>query len=208
MPQAAWQIADILSGVKPPAGASARGIAYKTGTSYGYRDAWSIGFDGRYVLGVWIGRPDAAAIPGLSGYVSAAPVLFEGFAKSGLAAVPLRSAPAGAFRPKREDLPVTLERFASADELIADAPTEPAPQIVFPPDGARVDLGAAGGSAAALVLKIQGGRAPFRWLANGKPLAAVERRRTASWMPDGAGASTLTVIDAAGRAASVSVFVE
>ena len=83
--EAAWQISDILSGVKPPAGASARGIAYKTGTSYGYRDAWSVGFDGRYVLGVWVGRPDAAAIPGLSGYVSAAPVLFEGFAKSGLA---------------------------------------------------------------------------------------------------------------------------
>ena len=57
-------------------------------------------------------------------------------------------------------------------------------------------------------MKIQGGRAPFRWLANGKPLAAVERRRTASWVPDGAGTSTLTVIDAAGRAASVSVFVE
>ena len=54
--QAAWQIADILSGVRPPEGAPARGIAYKTGTSYGYRDAWSIGFDGRYVLGVWIGR--------------------------------------------------------------------------------------------------------------------------------------------------------
>ncbi len=57
-------------------------------------------------------------------------------------------------------------------------------------------------------MKIQGGRAPFRWLANGKPLASVERRRTASWVPDGAGTSTLTVIDAAGRAASVSVFVE
>jgi penicillin-binding protein 1C len=79
---------------------------------------------------------------------------------------------------------------------------------VFPPEGARVDLGVASGSASALVMKIQGGRAPFRWLANGKPLASVERRRTASWVPDGAGTSTLTVIDAAGRAASVSVFVE
>ena len=81
--QAAWQIADILAGVRPPEGASARGIAYKTGTSYGYRDAWSVGFDGRYVLGVWVGRPDAAAIPGLSGYVSAAPILFEGFRQVG-----------------------------------------------------------------------------------------------------------------------------
>ena len=40
-----------------------------------------------------------------------------------------------------------------------------------------------------LVLKLQGGRAPFRWLANGKPLTAIERRRTATWQPDGAGYS-------------------
>jgi penicillin-binding protein 1C len=208
--QAAWQISDILAGVRPPEGSAPRGIAYKTGTSYGYRDAWSVGYDGRYVLGVWVGRADAASIPGLSGYVSAAPILFEGFAKSGLPAVPLKTAPEGAFKPKRDELPVTMTRFTSGEELIATAatPTEPAPQIVFPPEGARVDLGVASGEAMPLVLKIQGGRAPFRWLANGKPLAAVERRRTTSWTPDGAGASTLTVIDASGRAASVSVFVE
>ncbi|MER9477228.1 penicillin-binding protein 1C, partial [Mesorhizobium sp. M0520] len=93
--QATWQITDILSGVKPPQGAAQRGIAYKTGTSYGYRDAWSVGFDGRYVLGVWVGRPDAGAVPGLSGYVSAAPILFEGFVRSSLAAVPLPSQPSG-----------------------------------------------------------------------------------------------------------------
>ncbi len=58
------------------------------------------------------------------------------------------------------------------------------------------------------MLKLQGGRAPFRWLANGKPLTDIERRREATWRPDGAGYSTLTVIDAAGRAASVKVFVE
>jgi penicillin-binding protein 1C len=206
--RAAWQISDILAGVRPPQGAAARGIAYKTGTSYGYRDAWSIGYDGRYVLGVWVGRADATAIPGLSGYVSAAPILFEGFAKSGLPAVPLKSAPSGTFKPKREELPVTMARFTSGNDLIAMTPTEPPPQIIFPPQGARVDLGAASGSASPLVLKIQGGRAPFRWLANGKALTSVERRRTATWTPDGAGASTLTVIDAAGRAASVSVFVE
>ncbi|KAB2950324.1 MAG: penicillin-binding protein 1C, partial [Rhizobiaceae bacterium] len=72
--EAAWQIADILVGVKPPEGAAARGIAYKTGTSYGYRDAWSVGYDGRHVLGVWVGRADAGAVPGLSGYASAAPI--------------------------------------------------------------------------------------------------------------------------------------
>ncbi|MER8595148.1 penicillin-binding protein 1C [Mesorhizobium sp. M1182] len=207
--QATWQITDILSGVKPPQGAVQRGIAYKTGTSYGYRDAWSVGFDGRYVLGVWVGRPDAGAVPGLSGYVSAAPILFEGFVRSGLAAVPLPSQPSGVRRPKREELPVTLTRFgAGTDGLVQATPTEPAPTIIFPPDGARVDLGTSSADASPLVLKLQGGRAPFRWLANGKPLVGIDRRRTATWQPDGAGYSTLTVIDAAGRAASVKVFVE
>ncbi|MER9902487.1 penicillin-binding protein 1C [Mesorhizobium sp. M0130] len=207
--QATWQITDILSGVKPPQGAAQRGIAYKTGTSYGYRDAWSVGFDGRYVLGVWVGRPDAGAVPGLSGYISAAPILFEGFVRSGLAAVPLPSQPSGVRRPKREELPVTLTRFgAGTDGLVQATPTEPAPTIIFPPDGARVDLDTSSADASPLVLKLQGGRAPFRWLANGKPLVGIDRRRTATWQPDGAGYSTLTVIDAAGRAASVKVFVE
>lgn len=204
---ATWQIADILSGVRPPEGALPRAIAYKTGTSYGYRDAWSIGFDGRYVLGVWVGRADAAAVPGLSGYVSAAPVLFEGFVRSGLAAVPLPPRPAGVFAPRRGELPVTQRRFGP-ERLAAAGPSEPAPRIVFPPEGAHVDLGAAAEAATPLVLKLQGGRAPFRWLANGKPLAGLDRRRTAIWQPDGTGYSTLTVIDAAGRAASVKVFVE
>jgi penicillin-binding protein 1C len=207
--QAAWQVSDMLAGVRPPEGAAPRGIAYKTGTSYGYRDAWSIGYDGRHVLGVWVGRPDSGSVPGLSGYVSAAPILFEGFAKSGLAAVPLPRAPAGVFHARREDLPVTLERFGpGGDGAAVAAISEPAPQIVFPPDGARVELGAATAEATPLVLKLQGGRAPFRWLANGKPLTETIRRRTATWQPDGTGYSTLTVIDAAGRAASVRVFVE
>jgi len=208
-PEANWQIADILAGVKPPEGATHRAIAYKTGTSYGYRDAWSVGFDGRHVLGIWVGRADAGAVPGLSGYISAAPILFEAFAKSGLAVTPLPRAPAGATRMAQKDLPVTLARFSmGADGLLVTAATEPAPQIVFPPEGARVDLGATSSAVTPLVLKLQGGRAPFRWLANGKPLAEVARRRTAEWTPDGAGYSTLTVIDAAGRAASVRVFVE
>ncbi|MEW9804842.1 penicillin-binding protein 1C [Mesorhizobium sp. ZMM04-5] len=209
--RAAWQVSDMLAGVRPPVGAAPRGIAYKTGTSYGNRDAWSVGYDGRHVLGVWLGRPDSGSVPGISGYDSAAPVLFEAFARSGLAATPLRRPPAGAFHLSPGDLPVTMERFVSADGDAVSAvhvAAEPAPRIVFPPDGARVELGAASTEATPLVLKLQGGRAPFRWLANGKPLADIERRREATWQPDGVGQSTLTVIDAAGRAASIKVFVE
>ena len=97
----------------------------------------------------------------------------------------------------------------TASGLISASAREPAPQIVYPPEGARVDLGAAsGGTLEPLMLKLQGGRAPFRWLANGQPLSDLSRRRTSEWQPDGGGYSTLTVIDAVGRAATVRVFVE
>ena len=144
--QAAWQITDILSGVRPPDGAAQRGIAYKTGTSYGYRDAWSVGFDGRYVLGVWVGRAGfrCGARPVRLCLGRAHPV--RGLSPAP-ALPPRRSA---ARRPAHSgsahgDLPVTLERFVSAQgdaALATAAVTEPAPQIVFPPDGARVELGA------------------------------------------------------------------
>lgn len=208
-PVAVWNVADILSGVIPPAGAPQRGIAYKTGTSYGYRDAWSVGYDGRYVLGVWVGRPDNSAVPGLTGYGTAAPILFEALAKSGIATTPLPRPPAGAVRIAQTDLPISQRRFAvNANGLLVASGREPSPQIVYPPEGAHVDLGAKAGDLTPLMLKLQGGRAPFRWLANGKPLPDLSRRRTQSWMPDGGGYSKLTVIDSMGRAASVGVFVD
>lgn len=208
-PVAVWNVADILSGVIQPPGAPKRGIAYKTGTSYGYRDAWSVGYDGRHVLGVWVGRPDNGAVPGLTGYGTAAPILFEGFAKSGIATTPLPRAPSGAMRIAQAQLPISQRRFAITQSgLLATSGREPAPQIVYPPEGARVDLGAKRGELSPLMLKLQGGRAPFRWLANGKPLPDITRRRTNQWIPDGGGYSKLTVIDAMGRAASVGVFVE
>ena len=201
---------DILSAVLPPQGSRRLGIAYKTGTSYGYRDAWSIGFDGQHVLGVWVGRPDNGAVPGISGYQTAAPILFDAFARSGVVPVALPNPPAGALRLSQSDLPMSQRRFSTSENgLISASRREPAPQIVYPPEGARVDLSMGEkGKLMPLVLKLQGGRAPFRWLANGQPLEAVSRRRSSEWLPDGAGHATLTVIDADGHAASVRIFVE
>jgi len=50
-------------------------LAWKTGTSYGFRDAWAIGVSGRYTMGVWIGRPDGTPNPGFFGANIAAPLL-------------------------------------------------------------------------------------------------------------------------------------
>src|SRR6185369_14607874 len=82
-PVAAWYVGNILLGAPPPDNAPSGRIAFKTGTSYGYRDAWAIGFDGRMTVGVWVGRPDGAPVPGLVGRASAAPILFEASARSG-----------------------------------------------------------------------------------------------------------------------------
>lgn len=66
-------------------------VAWKTGTSYGYRDAWAIGTTRHYTVGVWIGRPDGTPLPGQYGAVTALPLMFEaidGLPRAALAATP------------------------------------------------------------------------------------------------------------------------
>ncbi|AKI00755.1 penicillin-binding protein 1C [Hoeflea sp. IMCC20628] len=209
-PQASWRVADILTGVGAPQGAPRIAIAYKTGTSYGYRDAWAVGFDGRYVLGVWVGRADASPVPGLSGIASAAPLLFEGFARTGRDQVKFPAAPPGMIAQSHAELPFALRKYKARDQAVSTvADGSLPPRIVYPPQGARVALGStSSGLLRPLVIKLQGGAAPYRLIANGEPLPKPTRRRVLNWMPDSAGASTLTVMDGEGRAASVSVFID
>ena len=58
---------------------SAEPIAWKTGTSFGFRDAWAVGLNTRYTIGVWVGNADGEGRPGLIGVVAAAPILFDLF---------------------------------------------------------------------------------------------------------------------------------
>ena len=79
---AAAYVTDILAGAPGAAAGEAR-IAMKTGTSYGYRDAWAMGYDGRIVVGVWVGRPDGAPLPGMMGADTAVPILGDVFVRAG-----------------------------------------------------------------------------------------------------------------------------
>ncbi len=58
---------------------SSRKVAWKTGTSFGFRDAWAIGVTPEYVVGIWVGNADGEGRPGLTGLLEAAPILFDVF---------------------------------------------------------------------------------------------------------------------------------
>ncbi len=205
---AAWYVADVLAGAAPPTNA-AGGFAYKTGTSYGYRDAWSVGFDGTHTIAVWVGRPDGTPVPGMTGRSAAAPILFDAFARLGGDRTPLKPRPRGAVIATTAELPPPLRRFGAAGARAAGAGSNAAPLgIVFPPDGARVDLGFGAGAAMPLALKASGGEPPLIWLVNGRPVARARFRRESLWQPDGPGFASLSVIDASGASSTVTVRIE
>lgn len=195
---AAWQVGDILAGLAPPPGAPANRLAYKTGTSYGHRDAWAIGFDGRHVVGVWLGRADGTPVPGVFGADLAAPVLFQAFARLKPALDPQPPAPPETLLVANAQLPQPLQRFRSRGAAFAaDAD---APALAFPPDGAEVERLPEG-----VMARVEGGTAPFTWLADGAPIITDERAREVVLPLLGAGFLTLSVIDADGRSARARV---
>ena len=199
-PAAAWQISDVLAGTPAPQSAQNGKIAYKTGTSYGHRDAWSIGFDGQHVVGVWIGRPDAAPIPGITGRKTAAPLLFEAFSRLKPRVAPLASPPRDALVVSHADLPQPLKQYRGRGQ----STVQDGPEILFPPHGASIDLA----RGEPLALKLRNGRPPFTWLINGIPVERRVLEREALWQPDGPGYLSISVVDRFGHSAQSRVRIE
>jgi penicillin-binding protein 1C len=183
-PVAAWYLRDVLDGVALPDGwamgqglLKKRTIGFKTGTSYGFRDAWAVGFSNDYTVAVWVGRADGTPRPG-------------------------PPTPPGALLVRGTDeLPPNLRNFARE---AAQAPQPqvaelPPPSIAFPPNGAVVPLPDAKTKDAALQLKADGGRSPLTWLVNGAPLGSFDRFAPALYTPQGEGMARVTVVDADGR---------
>lgn len=163
-------------------GGGPRGVAWKTGTSWGGRDAWAMGFDARHVAGVWIGRPDGTAMPGATGRMQALPVLARVFAL-------LPEAPREGMR------------------VVADAPRRQAPadrlRLLFPPPGAALAEGAG-----PVTLRAAGGQRPLAFLVDGAPIPHEAARREAAWTPPGPGFYRITVLDAEGQAVAAAVRVQ
>jgi penicillin-binding protein 1C len=205
---AAWQVGNVLMGTPPPENAPHNRIAFKTGTSYGYRDAWSVGFDGRMTIGVWVGRPDGAPVAGLVGRTAAAPILFDAFARTGKLPVPLPKPPKGALVASNARLPLPLRRFRPVGELVRTG-GEQAPHIQFPLNGSRIEIAGSGGpQASAMPVKVAGGVLPMTMLVNGVSVGEIDGRRQRLVDPPGPGFTRLTVIDATGAADTVVIRVQ
>lgn len=175
--RAASLVADVLTRPFPNDGPP--GVAWKTGTSWGGRDAWAFGFDVRHVVGVWIGRPDGTASPDATGAKLALPMLAHVFDL-------LPKAPRV---PAMHVLQVTRTPVASPDDL----------RLLFPPPGAVVS---ADGT---VVIRAMGGRRPLSFLVDGVPIGAEPARREAAWHPAGPGFYRLTILDADGAAVHAGV---
>ncbi len=193
--QSARDILDVLYGSPAPPGRmpshlsqSAPDIAYKTGTSYGFRDAWAAGVSGGYAVIVWTGRPDGAPRPGVTGRGAALPVLFD--LVDAIARIDPHFDPR---RTRREavNTPSALARFSRQDEP---------PVILFPPDDAELWAERAGRG---FVLSARG-EGPLSWYADGSPVW-----RNAGGLPvftpDGPGFYQLAVVDRAGRTTRTTV---
>ncbi|WP_191083097.1 transglycosylase domain-containing protein [Roseococcus microcysteis] len=166
--------------VQPLPGGGPPGIAWKTGTSWGGRDAWAMGLDGRHVVGVWVGRPDGTPMPRATGARLALPLLAQVFAR--LPSAPLEPWP---LRP--------------GPTVAAAAPRADPVRLLFPPPGATLP------EAGRVVLRAAGGQRPLTFLVDGAPLALDRARREVGWVPPGPGFYRITVLDAEGSSAGVEL---
>jgi penicillin-binding protein 1C len=213
-PAAAYYVRQVLDGVALPDGwamgqglLKGRTIGFKTGTSYGYRDAWSAGFSNDYTVVVWVGRADGTPRPDRVGRDAAAPILLKMFALLPPDRRPPPPVPADALMVRSTDeLPPSLRRF---NRLSVPPPVEaaqlPPPAIAFPPNGAVVPLPDRASQDAAIQFKADGGRAPLTWLVNGAPIGSFGRFAPAFYTPHGEGLARVTVVDAEGRSDSSQV---
>jgi penicillin-binding protein 1C len=143
-------------------------------------------------------------VPGLVGRAAAAPILFDAFARTGKLPAPLPAAPKGTLVATNAKLPPPLQRFHP--DGLSGSGSEPQLRIMFPPNGARLELASSeGGRPDPIALKVTGGTGPLTVLVNGAPIPGAAGRRTLFFDPDGPGFVRLTVMDERGKTYSVLV---
>jgi len=156
-------------------------IAYKTGTSYGFRDAWAAGYTDKWTVVVWVGRPDGAPRQGETGRKAAAPLLFDVFA-----ALP------------REDghKPYVKDEDAPGGLAVVKDPIEAGPQILFPPNGAELLSARFGDDARGFTLSARARNDQVSFYVDGEKISLENRRSI--WRPETPGFYEVRAVDARG----------
>jgi penicillin-binding protein 1C len=193
-PENARQILDILRETPTPDGRAPAALtqggprmAFKTGTSYGFRDAVAAGVVGGYAIVAWTGRADGGARGGLTGREATLPLLFD--------AADVLGAPTSAAHPiAPRAAPSALAQLNGRGE---------GPQLIFPPDGAKIEVDGVGPAARGLVLAAQG--EGLSWYVDGAPIGPDALTGRVLWRPAAAGFYRLEVIDGAGRKSAARV---
>ncbi len=196
--ETASRISTILAGApslegRAPASLSRKAVsvAFKTGTSYGYRDAWAAGHGGGYTVVVWVGRADGAPRPGHTGRKTAAPLLFDAFDM-----LQREGAEHDGIGDSDDEAPVlALARF---EQPVTQTP----PQIIFPRNGVEVYLGS---DDRGFSLAARGGGHAHQWYVNGEPVARETTSGRHIWRPEQAGFYDIVVVDEAGQSAKSKV---
>jgi len=183
-PQAANQVTTILAtdldGNHP--------ISLKTGTSYGYRDAWVLGYDNRYVIGIWTGIPDGTPMNAVSARNLVVPLL-----QKVLTVLPKDSSATAA---KHLVPMLSLKKLSSSNQEHIVHKT--LPTLIFPVDDTAVELEKMADTYKSMPLSVTGGKRPYTWLIDGKPQPPTWQQKH-FWAPENPGFYTIAVVDANGQ---------
>lgn len=189
-PHSAAQITSVLRQAPTPPGrvpawlsAGAPPIAYKTGTSYGFRDAWAAGYTDAWTVIVWVGRADGAPRPGQTGRLTAAPLLYDVFA-----ALPQRAGHERSVFSRMDAAPSGLPQLQGEDVT--------SPVILFPPDDTQIAVDAFGDDAAGLSLTARSPNGQdLRWYVDGQYVPIDPLTHNAIWTPATPGFYRIAVVN-------------
>lgn len=196
-PTAAWYVTDILTDSPLPEGFASlpaalreRRIAFKTGTSAGFRDAWGAAYSANWTVVVWVGHADGSSRPGQLGRAAALPIALKAFGRLPAEDNRATPAPADVVRAASwRDLPPRMRTLAPL------AQSSGGPRIAYPAADSKIELGARD----AVPLSAHGGSGTLHWLVDGRPLDGTQ------WKPDGVGEARVAVVDDLGRSSVITV---
>ena len=215
---AAYIVKEILEAAPLPSGfvdqiaTRSQPIAYKTGTSYGFRDALAVGFNDKYTIGIWVGRPDGTPCLDQTGRTHAAPTLFKVFSLlPNSSETQHHEHSSQVALAAKKSIPKHLIEFKSKQNSQS---SENNLKILFPKEGTTLNVD---DNLNSIPISFSGGKPPYYYFENDKPLEEVleqkENLQASSsnaqhkfqWKPKNLGFWELTIVDSEGNSASSTI---